>query len=446
MPTDTAPLTTNQIQTAVSEVVGNSPVWDLHTHLFSPRFGTSLGVGTDTDSSGLMHWGIDQLLTYHYLIAELFRALPPSELSYDKFWSLDKAGQADLIWEELFCKRSPIGESCRGVVTTLSKLGLDPNEPNLAGYRKWFAEQDPDKHVDRVMELSGVERITMTNDVFDDAERPLWIDKPEVGGDSRFVGVLRFDQLVIDWPSASAKLREWGYEVEPQGFTRKTIDEGRRFLREWMDRVGAAYCAVSLPPEFRYPANIEKDNLATDNALAGEQALRKIIIPACTERDTPFAMMIGVTRGINPALRMAGDTVGPADVRSVARLCDDHPDQKFLCTMLARENQHELIVTGRKFRNLMPFGCWWFLNTPSLIEELTRMRVELLGSSFIPQHSDARVLEQILYKWDHSRQVIAKVLTEKYQDLSATGWQVTREAIEKDVRDFFWSHTESWLA
>jgi hypothetical protein len=58
--------------------------------------------------------------------------------------------------------------------------------------------------------------------------------------------------------------------------------------------------------------------------------------------------------------------------------------------MLARENQHELAVAARKFGNLMVFGCWWFVNNPSLITEITRMRVELLGTSFIPQHSDAR--------------------------------------------------------
>ncbi len=52
--------------------------------------------------------------------------------------------------------------------------------------------------------------------------------------------------------------------------------------------------------------------------------------------------------------------------------------------MLARENQHELCVTARKFPNLMIFGCWWFLNNPSLIEEITQMRLDLLGLSMIP--------------------------------------------------------------
>jgi hypothetical protein len=49
-----------------------------------------------------------------------------------------------------------------------------------------------------------------------------------------------------------------------------------------------------------------------------------------------------------------------------------------------------------------------------LIEEITRVRIELLGTSFVPQHSDCRVLEQLIHKWDHSRAVIVKVLKEKF--------------------------------
>ena len=82
----------------------------------------------------------------------------------------------------------------------------------------------------------------------------------------------------------------------------------------------------------------------------------------------------------------------------------------------------------------MPFGCWWFVNNPSLIDEITRMRVELLGTSFIPQHSDARVLEQLIYKWDHSRQVLARVLTEKFDAIAQTGRRVTSEEITRTIR------------
>ena len=136
--------------------------------------------------------------------------------------------------------------------------------------------------------------------------------------------------------------------------------------------------------------------------------LERVILPTCAERGLPFAMMIGSRLRVNPGLREAGDMEGKADVASVVNLCRDFPDNKFLVTMLAREDQHELVVAARKFGNLMVFGCWWFLNNPSLVEEVTRMRVEMLGTSFIPQHSDARVLDQLIYKWDHSRRTIAQ--------------------------------------
>ena len=77
----------------------------------------------------------------------------------------------------------------------------------------------------------------------------------------------------------------------------------------------------------------------------------------------------------------------------------------------------------------MIFGCWWFMNNPSIIEEITRMRIEMLGESFVPQHSDARIMDQLLYKWEHSRAVIAKVMKDKFSDIAAAGWKVTPEQI-----------------
>jgi hypothetical protein len=155
--------------------------------------------------------------------------------------------------------------------------------------------------------------------------------------------------------------------------------------------------------------------------------------------------MIGVRRQVNPQLKMAGDSLGKADIMSLVRLCEQNPENKFMATMLSRENQHELCVTARKFPNLFLFGCWWFLNNPSLIEEITRMRMELLGTSFVPQHSDCRILDQLVYKWDHSRAVIAKVMTEKFTDLAQAGWPVTREEVERTAKGYLSGNFESYL-
>jgi hypothetical protein len=148
-------------------------------------------------------------------------------------------------------------------------------------------------------------------------------------------------------------------------------------------------------------------------------------------------MMIGVKKLVNPDLRLAGDSVGKGDIETVEYLCAKYPDNKFLITMLSRENQHELCVAARKFRNLLVFGCWWFLNNPGFIEEMTRMRIELLGSSFIPQHSDCRVMDQMLYKWVHSKKIIADVLFEKYADILDTGWRLDDAELARDAGKLF---------
>jgi len=123
--------------------------------------------------------------------------------------------------------------------------------------------------------------------------------------------------------------------------------------------------------------------------------------------------------------------------RVIERLCEANPDNKFLVTMLSRENQHELIVTARKFHNLMPFGCWWFVNTDTLVEEITRLRFELLGPTFIPQHSDARVLEHLIYKWKRARDVVVRVFTHRYSILVQERWEVGDVDIERDVKRLF---------
>ena len=139
----------------VRKAVDRVRVTDIHTHLYDPAFG------------GLLAWGVDELLTYHYLIAEYFRW---SSTSYADFRKLPKKAQADAIWKTLFVDHSPVSEACRGVLTALDLLGLPVKKRDLSFYRKWFAKQDVAKHIDRVFELAGMADCVMTNDPFDDQE------------------------------------------------------------------------------------------------------------------------------------------------------------------------------------------------------------------------------------------------------------------------------------
>jgi hypothetical protein len=339
--------------------------------------------------------------------------------------------QADHIWQKLFIENAPISEACRGVITVLKHLGLDARSKNLNEFRGYFREQKPAEYVDKVFKLANVHTAVMTNDALDPAERDLWLKKTPV--DPRFKAVLRIDPVLVGWPKVADTLSSFSYAAGGD-LGGNSMKEIRRFLTEWIDRMGAIYVAVSLTPAWRYP-----DDSPTTRVL------KEAVLPVCRERNLPFAMMIGVQRQVNPALRLAGDSVGKSDITSVDRIVAQNPQNKFLVTMLSRENQHELAVTARKHRNLMIFGCWWFMNNPSLIEEITRMRMELLGPSFIPQHSDARILDQIIYKWDHSRQIIGKVLKDKFTDIAASGWPVTRDEINRSAAQLLSTNFQTFL-
>jgi hypothetical protein len=392
----------------VETVVAGTPVFDIHTHLYDPAF------------KELLLWGIDELLLYHYLVAEAFRYL---DAPYETFWALPRARQAELIWDALFVQHSPVSEACRGVVTTLNLLGLDARKRDLPALRSWFAAQKTEKHLTRCLELAKVERICMTNSPFDDLERPRW--EKGFRRDERFVAALRIDPLLLAWNDTARRLAERGYAAGT-ALTPPVIDEARRFLADWTKRIQAKYLMVSLPPDFRFP---EQGSIA--------QLIEKAVLPHCREFGLPFALMLGVKRAVNPQLKLAGDGVGLADLQSLENLCAGFPANKFLVTALPRENQHELCVLARKFRNLHVFGCWWFTNVPQVAEEMTRLRLELIGLSVTPQHSDARVLDQLVYKWNHFREILARVLADKYAALSRAGWEPTAGEIQRDVKALF---------
>lgn len=399
---------TEDLAGEVERIVRETPVFDVHTHQYPPSF------------EKLFSAGIDDLVTYHYLIAELFRS---SNVSVDAFWSLNKSGQADLIWDTLFVRNTPLSEACRGVVYVLNAYGLDPHAATLQRAREFFEFIEPNHLVEQAMQLAGVSDMVMTNDVFNEQEARYW--QSDATRHPKLHAALRMDPLLNDWERSSRVLEQRGFG--PSGeIDEASISSARRFLDDWIERMKPVYMAVSLPFDFTYPE---------DSARA--RLIKEVVLPTGREHKLPFAMMIGVRRAANPPLREAGDSVGKADMASVERICLENPENRFLVSVLSRENQHELCVAARKFGNLMPFGCWWFLNNPSIIREITDERLEMLGPTFIPQHSDARILDQIIYKWAHSRYVITDSLIASYRALARDGWRLTTDQIERDVKRLF---------
>src|SRR5216684_1706321 len=133
-----------QIQSAVEDALSSTPFIDVHTHLFSPAFG-NLGL-----------WGIDELLTYHYLEAEFFRS---SDTTPDEYWKLSKRERADAIWQALFVETSPISEATRGIIAVLRAFDLPTDASALEEARKFFRTQSIEEHIRRVFKIAVVSNV-----------------------------------------------------------------------------------------------------------------------------------------------------------------------------------------------------------------------------------------------------------------------------------------------
>jgi hypothetical protein len=405
-----------EIESVVQDALTATQCVDMHTHLYPAAFG-KIGL-----------WGIDELLTYHYLEAEFFRH---SDVTPERYWIFSKQDRADAIWKTLFVENTPISEATRGVIAVLQAFGLSTEARDLREARNFFTEQSPQTHIDNVLRMAGVSTVVMTNDPLDPEEMPVWMKGVE--SDARFQPVLRLDRILREWSEPWEQLAGLGYNVDNRA-SAVCVAEIRRFLADWCQRMRPIYMAVSLPDTFQFPADTPQGIL-----------FREAVLPACREFNLSLSLMIGVRRQVNPRIRLAGDAVGRSDLRALETLCREYPENRFLVSVLSRENQHELCVYARKFNNLMPFGCWWFLNNPSIVEEITRERIEMLGTSFIPQHSDARVLEQLIYKWRNTRRTLAPILGGSYHFVVEDGRKVTRQDIQRDVEKLLRLNFEKWV-
>lgn len=453
----------SEISSVIAAEVSGAKVIDLHTHLLPPSHGS------------LCLWGIDELLTYHYLVAEYFMTAPAS-VTPEEFYSLSKSEQADLIWHALFIDRSPISEACRGVITTLNALGLSESVHyrDLNKIRSYYSSfrdkglEGAEQFCEVVFDLSGCSYAIMTNIPFNAVEAQYWRPKKKQYP-RHFKSALRVDPLLIgDRKTIEVSIKAAGYESSLNGL--------RQYILDWCETIKPEYMMASTPHDFFVGEgtlagvknkSVNEDSLKDPFAFVDQVAVDcsaceegdvpslineespflGVLMELCEELDLPLAIKIGAHRQVNPVLRDAGDgIVAFADSTILCRLCSRYPRVRFLATFLSRNNQHEACVLATKFRNLHIYGCWWFCNNPSIIKEITTMRLEMLGTAFTAQHSDARIIDQLIYKWGHSRHIIAEVLVDQYNKLIYSGWNLNRAEIRRDVHRLFGTSYEEFMS
>src|SRR6185369_8885117 len=149
---------------------------------------------------------------------------------------------------------------------------------------------------DKVLKIANVSRVVMTNDPLDETEIKVWNGGEKI--DSRFHASLRLDRILNGWPDAVPLIQKQNYWVS-EDFSGDTINELRRFLDHWIQKMKPVYLGVSLPAEFAYPEDSPRGKL-----------LREVVLPTCIVHHTALSLMIGVRRKVNPALKLAGDGLG----------------------------------------------------------------------------------------------------------------------------------------
>ena len=397
-------LTNDNLPDKLFNSMHSTPIFDLHTHLFPPTH------------KGYYLLGLKNLLNYHYLIAELLTA---TNIEPSIFYSYNNDKKASLVWNELFVKRTPVSEACAGVLTILKQLNIEINNKSFALICDEYDQKiNSDKNI---LELSNVSSLVMTNNPFDLDEWSLFNNND--WNKKIYLSSLRLDDLILDYQESLKKVNDQSTDSSENNI----ID----YLEKCYLQSNPVYAAVSL-------------NTDSFNIFLQTSTWKKIFI-WLQSKNLPLTLMLGVNRGVNKSFGLAGDGIGSINLKELSDLCNIYPKNKFLVTCLSFNDQHELVVLGRKHPNLRIFGFWWFMNQPSIIKQILKMRIDMLGFSFIPQHSDARVSDQLIYKWIHFKKILYPVLLEYYQDLIDKNFPISETIIERDMHNLFCANAKDFL-
>lgn len=397
-------LSSDNISDKLLNIINNTPIFDLHTHLFPPQH------------EGYFLLGFKNLLNYHYLIAELLTA---TNINASTFYSYNDEKKASLIWNELFEKRTPVSEACSGVLSILKELKIELNKKSFLSICDEYDNKiQSDK---KIFDLSNVSSLVMTNNPFDLDEWSLFNNSD---WDKKiYLASLRLDDLILNYEETFKKAKDQTSNQE-----KSTIIA---YLEKCYFQSNPVYAAVSL-------------NLATFNKILDDSMWRDILV-WLENKNLPLSLMLGVRRAVNKDFGLAGDGIGDINLKELSTLCTSFPRNKFLVTCLSLNDQHELTVLARKHPNLRIFGFWWFMNQPTIIKQILKMRIDMLGFSFIPQHSDARVSDQLIYKWNHFKKILHPILLEYYKDLLDKNFPISENILQRDINNLLSGNAKNYL-
>ena len=384
----------NQIKFYIEKFVNSTPIFDIHTHLFPSKFRKFYNVG------------LIKLLNYHYLKAELF-SLGNIKINY--FNKLNDNEKAKIIWDNLFLNRYPLSTATQGVLRILKIYGVNDVNQKFDKILKITNENQLSEG--DIFSITNVKQVVMTNNPFEKEEKKIL----NLNKDNRYLPSIRIDDLFLK--PKNKKDFSTSYYLSNYEKTKKAINEIKKIIKTNRP----SYFALSSENLDEF-----KNVLFFDNFL-----------PLLKQSKTPMMLLIGVKRDVNKLYNDAGDGVGTMDLNNLEKILNKYPNNNFLVSCLDYKDQFRLNILARKFQNLKIVGFWWFNNNESIIENLLKQRFELLGDNFILQHSDARIVDQLVYKWLDFKSIYIEVMVEKYHKLLSLGYKIKSSDLEKKINFHF---------
>lgn len=422
-------------------------------------------------------YGIDNLLTTNKMIRE-FASTHNTDVD---IYKLDKVEQAEIIWDELFVKRTPISDNCIEIISIMKNIGLEKLmfDFDLNGIRKYFGVNGINssniiEYIDKIFDLSGVNYTITSNKIFDKNEiiylenrftpkkndivlykknnitekvkithchclqgyplnyniifdngrekNTLWnylfmCDEQFNKITKRFKNSLNIDILLREYN----KCLNNGL-IKKYGFNENTHGV-RDYLLYWCHSLRPEFFTMTLENETCYDfLNIDKDWVGSVS-----QILNTIIIPLSIELSIPISIKIENTTFI--------DDCDKYNLNNLYKLCKSFPKCKFMAYFLYEVNYNKLFLLSRELSNLHINGC--FLNNLKLTEENTKNMINVFNLNCSFNYSGSTVLEHFIYKWKQYKKIIIDILIDKYKKLELLGLKISKKNIERDVDDLF---------
>ena len=399
-------------------------LWEKIEPMWSVDFHSHIPIGRE--SAGTMA----RLLCYHYSETDAMNAGMP----YEDYISRSTEKERARFLVEYFPR----------TIGTTTYAGLHEVAEGLFGFKKRITPETWEELcelADGLMSRPGWEEEVLkknriawvfgTNDPFEPLE----------GAKPWYQVCLRLDKFLLPdehpLPSTVAALEEIsGREVRTLSDFLEGLEGRFRYFRE----KGAVSAAVSLPPDF----SLERGS-ASPEAVFGKlreglwisseemRALKAELfysaVELCRKYGMAFQLMLGVVRKVRRGVEHRGDGLrqDPNMFRTFWEPLNLYPDVLFDFTVLSLADQHQLCVLVKNFPNAVCSGLWWYCNTPSIIEQVVRMRLEVLG--VYPQNgqnTDAYMLEQGYYKMRQYKRALCRALGSMVED----GFFSEEEAVE----------------